>query len=259
MSSTTAEIDYLRAKRVPELFESIMAQLLAARPESPYLFLRELLAKPLTPKVIIAGPPAAGKGTQCEAIVAAFGVVHVSTGDLLREEVKEGSAVGKQAEQFMKSGQLVPDEIIIAMVERRLSKPDVRERGWLLDGFPRTAFQAAALNKAGIVPQAFVLLDVPDAVVTDRISGRRTDPTTNKVYHLTFNPPPAGDAALAARLVQRSDDTKEAIGARLATYHKNLGDIIGLYEAVLARVDGNREVAAISADVTAAVKQRLLK
>lgn len=256
--STTSEIDYLKDKRVPELLESLVSQILAARPESPYLFLRDILAKPLTPKIVIAGPPAAGKGTQCEAIVARFGVVHISTGDLLRAEVKAGSETGKKAEELMKMGALVPDELIFTMVKARLNQADVRERGWLLDGFPRTVHQALELDKAGIIPQALVLLDVPDAVVSERITGRRNDPVSGKVYHLTFNPPPE-DEEVIARLVQRKDDTQEAIVARLATYHRNLEYIVENYKSVVARVDGNRDVAGISADVCTAIDARLHK
>jgi adenylate kinase len=216
------------------------------------------LQRPLTPGIIIAGPPAGGKGSQCERIVAAFGVVHISTGDLLRAEVKAQTENGKKADECMKAGQLVPDDLIISMVRDRLNQPDVRERGWLLDGFPRTAFQAVALNKAGIVPAAFVLLEVPDQVVSDRVTGRRNDPVTGKVYHLTFNPPPNDDAVLK-RLEHRKDDTKEAIVARLATYHKNLDDIVDLYTSVMCRVDGNRSMDVIGKDVVAMIKERLLK
>ncbi len=256
---SVSDKDYLREKRVPELFELLMSQVLANKPESPYHFLRKFLEKPLTPKIIIAGPPAAGKGSQCEQIVAAFGVVHISTGDLLRAEVKAQTENGKKADAFMKNGQLVPDDLIIGMVRDRLEQPDVRERGWLLDGFPRTAFQAVALNKAGVVPSCFILLEVPDQVVTERIAGRRTDPVTGKVYHLTNNPPPSNDEQLLKRLEQRKDDTAEAIGARLVSYHKNLEDILDLYLSVLVRVDGSRAIAAVGNDVTANIRDRLLK
>ena len=255
---SVSDMDYLREKRVPELFELLMSQVLASKPQSPYLFLRKFLERPLTPKIVISGPPAGGKGSQTEFIVAKFGVVHISTGDLLRAEVKAQTENGMKADEYMKNGQLVPDELIIEMVSKRLDQPDVRERGWLLDGFPRTAFQAVALNKAGIVPNAFILLDVPDQVVSDRISGRRNDPVTGKVYHLTFNPPPNDDEVLN-RLEQRKDDTKEAIVSRLATYHKNLDDILDLYSSVLCRVDGNRDMNVVGQDVCAMVQARLLK
>lgn len=256
---SVSDMDYLREKRVPELFELLMSQVLANKPESPYMFLRTFLEKPLTPKIIIAGPPAAGKGSQCEKIVAAFGVVHISTGDLLRAEVKAQTENGKKADEYMRNGQLVPDDLIIGMVRDRLDQPDVRERGWLLDGFPRTAFQAVALSKAGIVPSSFILLDVPDQVVSDRITGRRNDPVTGRVYHMTFNPPPAKDDAILKRLEQRKDDTKEAIAARLVSYHKNLEDILDLYSSVLCRVDGNRDIGIVGQDVCALVRDRLLK
>lgn len=115
-------------------------------------------------RIVIGGAPASGKGTQCELILEKYGVVHISTGDLLRAEVEARTQRGQQAQQFMERGSLVPDEILIAMVKERLEQPDCRRRGWLLDGFPRTRAQALALQEAGILPDVFVLVDVPDDV-----------------------------------------------------------------------------------------------
>lgn len=255
---SASEIEYLREKRVPELIESLIQQLLTNRPDSPYLFLRSVLAKPLVPGIIMQGPPASGKGVQCEAIVARFGVVHISTGDMLRAEVRTGSELGKQLGELMKRGDLIKDEIVIDMIKTRLAQPDVRERGFLLDGFPRTEAQALALQKAGVVPQAVVLLDVPDAVLMERISGRRSDPVTGKSYHVTSNPPPQ-DPAILARLVQRADDTPAAIGTRLASYHRNLEGILDIYQAITVKIDGNRSIAAITKEVLAAVEEKQYK
>ena len=264
MAATTANlpedvVQYLRDKSVPDLLEYLLQELVAAKPASPKDFLRDLLAKPITPKILISGPPAGGKGTQCEFIVEKFGVVHISTGDLLRAEVKCGSPEGQQAEEFMKTGGLVPDSLIIQMVKNRLAQDDVKQKGWLLDGFPRTKAQAQALQDSGVVPQVMVLLDVPDEVLIERIEGRRNDPLTGKVYHLKFNPPPATDAELLKRLEQRKDDTRDAMVTRLSTYHRNVSDVLDFYTHVLHRVDGNRDKALVSKDVIGGVDARLPK
>ncbi|KAE9098018.1 hypothetical protein PF010_g15732 [Phytophthora fragariae] len=182
------------------------------------------------PRLVIAGPPAGGKGTQCELLVEAFNVLHLSTGDLLRAAVACGSPLGVQAQHFMDSGQLVPDELIVDVVLERLGQSDCEARGWLLDGFPRTATQAEALLAAGFYPDAVIALEVPDDEVVRRIAGRRVDPETGKTYHLEFNPPPQDEDVLA-RLVQRSDDTEATIRHRLTTFHKHLGAVLSAFSA----------------------------
>lgn len=264
MAQTTAnlpeeDLKYLREKNVPDLLEAMLQELLQKKPDSPLQFFREFLAKPLTPKILIAGPPAGGKGTQCEQIVQAFGVVHISTGDLLRAEVKAGTPEGLQADEFMKSGGLVPDTLIIEMVKKRLDHDDVKQHGWLLDGFPRTKAQAQALQDTGIVPQSMVLLEVPDEVLIERIEGRRNDPVTGKVYHLKFNPPPSNDAELLKRLEQRKDDTREAMVSRLATYQRNISDILSFYTLITNKVDGNRDKKVVFEDVKSAIDRRIIK
>ena len=138
-------------------------------------------------KIIIAGAPASGKGTQCEVIKADYNVVHLSTGDILRAAVKAGSELGAEAKSYMDSGNLVPDELITGVVCDRLSQPDCEYQGWLLDGFPRTSAQAEALSRAGYDPDAFILLDVPQQCLVERVTGRRTDPETGKIYHTTVS------------------------------------------------------------------------
>ena len=152
--------------------------------------------------VVICGAPASGKGTQCEMIKSEFGLVHLSTGDILRAAVQEGTPLGVTAKGYMDSGQLVPDELIIDVICARLKQDDCQTQGWLLDGFPRTKAQADALTKAGMVPDCFLMLDVPEEVLVERVTGRRTDPVTGKIYHMTFKPPETPE--IAARVVQRS-------------------------------------------------------
>jgi adenylate kinase len=130
--------------------------------------------KPTAPKIIIAGAPAAGKGTQCEIIKRELGVVHLSTGDMLRAAVNEQSELGMKAKSYIDEGKLVPDDLIINVVVERLQMPDCQSKGWLLDGFPRTRAQADALTRLGIEVDQFVLLDVPEEVLVERVTGRRT-------------------------------------------------------------------------------------
>lgn len=194
--------------------------------------------KPTAPKIIIAGAPAAGKGTQCEVIKEQLGVIHLSTGDILRAAVKEGSDLGKKAQEYMDSGQLVPDELITGVVVDRLSQPDCLEKGWLLDGFPRTRAQADALSKEGILPDCFILLDVPQEILIERVTGRRTDPETGRIYHMKFNPPPSD---IEDRLIQRSDDTAEKIIVRYQEFCGHVDSVKSCYEDKMIWIDGSQQ------------------
>jgi adenylate kinase len=189
-------------------------------------------------RMILVGPPGAGKGTQAARLVDTFLIPHISSGDMLRAAVKEGTALGKEADRYMKSGQLVPDEVVIGMILERIAKHDCA-KGFMLDGFPRTRPQAEALDqamaKAGVSLDAVVLVEVPDELIVDRITGRRSDPATGRIYHVKFDPPPAG-----LEVVQRKDDTVEAVTTRLAKYHSETAPIIPFYmdKGILKRVDG---------------------
>jgi adenylate kinase len=207
------------------------------------------------PRIIIAGAPASGKGTQCEFIKEEWGCVHLSTGDMLRAAVAAGTPTGLKAKGYMDSGQLVPDEVIIGVIIDRLAETDCVERGWLLDGFPRTRAQADALSAAGLVCDVFVLLDVPDSLLVERVCGRRSDPETGKIYHIKYSPPES--AEVAARLTQRSDDTEEAISVRIAAFHKNLGAIMDVYSSCTVRVEGSRKPAEVWNDIKGGVSSFL--
>jgi len=208
-------------------------------------------------KIIIAGAPASGKGTQCEIIKDKYGVVHLSTGDMLRAAVADQTEVGKLAKEYMDSGKLVPDEVIIGVVKDRLESDDCKKSGWLLDGFPRTQAQAAALADAGVSADCFIFLNVPDDVLVERVVGRRTDPVTGKIYHMTFSPP--DDEEVLARLEQRSDDTEEKVKVRLEQFHANVEAVKGSYGEISVDIDGTKAPndvaalfdAAISANVAA--------
>ena len=192
-------------------------------------------------RMILVGPPGAGKGTQAGELVNRFGISHISTGDMLRAAVSQGTALGKQADGYMKAGGLVPDDLVIAMVIERIQQPDCAG-GFMLDGFPRTGPQAKALDaeleKAGLALDVVLQIEVPDELIVERITGRRLDPDTGQIYHVEFKPPPAD---VAPRVIQRKDDTEQACRARLEKYHSETAPIVPFYEAkgLLKRVDGN--------------------
>ncbi|GJN12653.1 hypothetical protein PR202_ga30948 [Eleusine coracana subsp. coracana] len=213
------------------------------------------LADPL--KVMISGAPASGKGTQCELIKAKYGVVHISAGDLLRAEIAAGTENGKQAKEFMEKGQLVPDEIVVNMVKDRLLQPDAQENGWLLDGYPRSYSQAMALETLNIRPDIFLLLEVPDELLVERVVGRRLDPETGKIYHLKYSPPESEE--IAARLTQRFDDTEEKVKLRLETYYNNVGSLLSTYDDVIVKVKGDVTVDEVFAEIDKLLDSSLAK
>lgn len=188
-------------------------------------------------KVMISGAPASGKGTQCELIKSKFGLVHISAGDLLRAEIATGSENGTKAKEFMEKGMLVPDEIVVAMVKSRLMQPDVEQNGWLLDGYPRSLSQAMALENLNIRPDIFILLEVSDELLVERVVGRRSDPVTGKIYHLKYSPPENDE--IASRLTQRFDDTEEKVKLRLQTYYQNVESVVSVYDSVMYKVNGD--------------------
>jgi len=204
-------------------------------------------------RMILVGPPGAGKGTQAARLVDRFRIPHISSGDMLRAAVKDGTALGVEADRFMKAGKLVPDEVVIGMILERIARPDCAG-GFMLDGFPRTAPQAAALgaamHEAGFELDAVVLIEVPDALLEERAVGRRSDPDTGAIYHLKYNPPPA---ELATRLVHRKDDTIEAVTTRIQKYHSETAPIIPFYreQGILRQVDGVGDPDTVTERITA--------
>ncbi|KAK4742100.1 hypothetical protein SAY87_000101 [Trapa incisa] len=195
------------------------------------------LAKSEPLRIMISGAPASGKGTQCELITQKYGLVHIAAGDLLRAEVAAGTENGRRAKEFMEKGKLVPDEIVVMMVKERLSQPDSLENGWLLDGYPRSSSQAIALKEYGFQPDLFILLEVSEEILVERVVGRRLDPVTGKIYHLKYSPPESEE--IAARLTQRFDDTEEKVKLRLRTHHQNVEAVLSMYEDITVKVNGN--------------------
>jgi len=181
-------------------------------------------------RLILLGPPGAGKGTQAAFICEKYGIPQISTGDMLRAAVKTGSPIALEAKKVMDSGGLVSDEIIIALVKERIAQADCA-KGFLFDGFPRTIPQAEALKAAGVAIDAVLEIDVPDAAIIERMSGRRVHLASGRTYHLKFNPPRVAglDDATGEPLVQRDDDREETVRRRLAVYKEQTQPLVDFY------------------------------
>jgi adenylate kinase len=184
-------------------------------------------------KLILLGPPGAGKGTQANFIREKFGIPQISTGDMLRAAVKAGTPLGIAAKKVMDSGQLVSDDIIIGLVKERLQQPDCAQ-GYLFDGFPRTIPQAEALRNANVALDYVLEIDVPDDEIITRMSGRRVHPASGRTYHVKFNPPKAQgrDDATGEPLVQRDDDKEETVRKRLEVYRGQTRPLVDYYGKV---------------------------
>jgi adenylate kinase len=207
--------------------------------------------------VLLVGPPGSGKGTQAQRLVARYAIPQISTGDMLRAAVDQGTELGVEAKRFMDGGKLVPDAVMVGLIEERLGEPDTRE-GFILDGFPRTVAQAKALDNmlaaTGTRIDAVVVIDVPDDVIVRRITGRRSCRACNAVYHLDASPPKqAGvcDKCASTDLYQRSDDTEEKARIRLRAFADQTAAVIPHYGAkgLVSRVDGNRSQEEVFADL----------
>jgi adenylate kinase len=181
-------------------------------------------------KLILLGGPGAGKGTQAGFITARYGIPQISTGDMLRAAVKAGTPVGLAAKKVMDAGQLVPDDIIIALVKERIREPDCA-KGFLFDGFPRTIPQAEAMKQAGVDIDRVVEIDVPDEEIIRRMSGRRVHLASGRTYHVVFNPPKVAgkDDVTGEELVQRDDDREETVRKRLQVYHAQTEPLVAFY------------------------------
>lgn len=199
--------------------------------------------------LILLGAAGAGKGTQAQKLAARFGIPQISTGDMLRAARREGTPLGRKAEEYMNAGKLVPDEVVIGLVEERLQQPDAKG-GFILDGFPRTIPQAEALDavlaKLGRAQLLVVDVQVPEATLKERLGGRLSCPKDGASYHLKFSPPkqPGVCDVCGTQLIVRADDQPEAIAKRLAEYHEKTAPLAGYYQksGVLRAIDGVGEV-----------------
>lgn len=249
-------LKYIKDNHISQLMEYLLRSILTEKPENPVKHIHEITGQAFPPQLVLAGPPASGKGTQAQQICAYYkkktgkNPVHVSSGDLLRDEVSRGTQLGKVADEYMAKGDLVPDSLIVGMVRNRLLEDDAVLNGWLLDGFPRTRAQAEQLDAFGFCPRLFLALETPEDILVERVEGRRTDPVTGNIYHLKYNPPPAEDKALMERLQQREDDTREVLIPRLQRYHEMLDGLVDFYAPVMVRIDANRAPNDITKDIT---------
>ena len=189
-------------------------------------------------RLILLGPPGAGKGTQAAFICEKYGIPQISTGDMLRAASKAGTALGLAAKKVMDSGSLVSDEIIIGLVKERIAEPDCA-KGFLFDGFPRTIPQAEAMKDAGVAIEAVLEIDVPDEAIVERMSGRRIHPGSGRSYHVKFNPPKVAgkDDETGEDLIQRADDSEETVKHRLAVYKTQTRPLVAFYERWAASGD----------------------
>jgi adenylate kinase len=206
--------------------------------------------------LVLLGPPGSGKGTQGERLNADLHLPYYATGDILRGAVRDQTALGKSAKEYMERGDLVPDELIVGIIAERIDSEEARE-GFILDGFPRTTPQAEALDaklgEMGREVSSVLLIDVSDEEVIRRLGGRRTCEAEGHVYHVEFNPPKVEGVCDidGSPLIVRDDDKPDVIRKRLATYHEKTEPLVAYYESkgVLERVDGAREPAEVTADL----------
>ena len=200
-------------------------------------------------KIVLLGPPGAGKGTQAKSISNKYSIPHISTGDIFRKNISENTPLGVEAKSYMDKGQLVPDEVTINMVKDRLQQADCKN-GYLLDGFPRTVAQAEALNsfltERDEQLDTALLIKVPNEFILERMTGRRVCPSCGASYHVKFNPPANGDKCdlCGSEVIQRKDDTVETVKERLDVYEKETQPLIDYYanKQLLSEVDGTKAI-----------------
>lgn len=214
-------------------------------------------------KVLLLGAPGAGKGTQAQFITQTFNIPQISTGDMLRAAIKAGTPLGLEAKKIMDEGGLVRDDIIIGLVQERIAQADCAN-GFLFDGFPRTLAQAEAMRDAGVNLDAVVEIDVPDAVIVERMSGRRVHLASGRTYHIYNNPPKVEgkDDETGEDLIQRDDDKPETVQKRLQVYHDQTAVLIDFYGKMSGdnapkyiKVDGTQNVETVKQQVLTALGQ----
>ena len=219
-------------------------------------------------KILLLGPPGAGKGTQAHILMHEFGIPQISTGDMLRAAVKSGSSLGKELKQVMDAGELVSDDLILELVKERVSQEDCRN-GYLFDGFPRTIAQAEGMKQNGIDVEYVIELQVNDEEIIKRMSGRRIHPGSGRTYHVEFNPPrqEGKDDVTGEPLVQRDDDKEETVRKRLQVYHEQTSPLVEYYSKWAEKQDenvpkyipvkGSGDVQSISQTIIAALKNNM--
>ncbi|MDN3682133.1 adenylate kinase [Vibrio tapetis subsp. quintayensis] len=212
-------------------------------------------------RIILLGAPGAGKGTQAQFIMEKYGIPQISTGDMLRAAIKAGTELGKQAKAVIDAGQLVSDDIILGLIKERIAQDDC-EKGFLLDGFPRTIPQAEGLKAMDVAVDYVIEFDVADSVIVERMAGRRAHLPSGRTYHMVYNPPKeeGKDDETGEALVIREDDKAETVLARLGVYHDQTAPLIQFYgkeaqagNTQYLKFDGTKQVAEVSADIEKAL------
>jgi adenylate kinase len=211
-------------------------------------------------KLILLGPPGAGKGTQAASLVEAYNIPHISTGDIFRYNIKEGTELGKKAKSYMDAGNLVPDSLVVELVEDRLAKDDARE-GFLLDGFPRTIAQAEALDevlsKMNSGLDRVINIQVDPGILVERAVGRRICKSCGATYHVSFNPPSTEGVCdkCSGELYQRSDDNEETVSNRINVYTKETSPLIDYYtkKGIILNIDGQQDINKVFEDIKVAL------
>lgn len=215
-------------------------------------------------RIILLGPPGAGKGTQAKLISQEFDIPQISTGDMLRSAIKNGTHLGKIAKEVMDKGELVSDELVINLVKERLNEPDCA-KGCIFDGFPRTIAQAQALAQAGVQIDHVIEIGVPDDEIVTRMSGRRAHLASGRTYHIIYNPPKVADIddETGEPLVQRDDDKEAVVKDRLAVYHAQTATLIGYYQNIAQagdnapsyhKFDGTKDIDGLKHEIFAVLK-----
>ncbi|MEQ8938179.1 MAG: adenylate kinase [Gammaproteobacteria bacterium] len=214
-------------------------------------------------KIILLGPPGAGKGTQANVITRQFNIPQISTGDMLRSAVSSGTELGKQAKQIMDEGGLVSDDIILGLVKQRITEDDCKN-GYLFDGFPRTIAQAEGMLSASIEVEYVVEIQVDDEAIIRRMSGRRVHLDSGRTYHVEFNPPKQEgiDDVTGEPLIQRDDDKEDTVRKRLTVYHEQTSPLIDFYTTMSNKDDANLNYISVDgmqdvSEVSAAILSRL--
>ena len=199
--------------------------------------------------LILLGPPGAGKGTQAVGICERYGIPHISTGDILRNEIKQGTELGLAAKRYMDAGDLVPDDVVIGIAVNRIAQPDC-EKGWLFDGFPRTIAQAIALDEKVSV-DLVINIDVKDEEIVERLSGRRVCKQCGATFHVSAIGDASACSVCGGELIQRADDNAETVRNRLAVYHQQTSPLVEYYrkKGLLGEVKGNGGIEAVFEEI----------
>lgn len=213
-------------------------------------------------RILLLGPPGAGKGTQAHYLMKKLGIPQISTGDMLRAAIEEASPLGKQVKSVMDAGELVSDELIVELVKKRLTQPDCQS-GYLFDGFPRTIPQAEAMKTENIALDHVICIEVPDSLIMERITGRRIHPASGRSYHVIYNPPKQDnlDDVTGEPLTQRKDDTQTVVTKRLQEYHQKTKPLISYYlkevktgSVQFHQIDGDQPVEQVNDDILNAIE-----